>query len=343
MKISIQALEVNLSPEELKQKIPKEKLEALKGKGVLQAYSLAQEGTSHPKVLGEGIQVLKWPRAVIRQLAEKIKAGTKFFIGHKETNAQDNRESVGEILNSFVKEIGGRLVNVIIGHFPDKGKVEDMDVCSMEADVYTDDENIVGDVNDISGIALGNSDKENPAFPGALRLSTVQCFGKEGDKKNMTLEEIKTAVRTMNIHPSQIYDEGDIKKDRELGKIYTENAALKIEKDKHEKDYKKLKTESEETIKKVEISEASAHLDKLMGEEYTDKQKEFIKSRFNPAALDDLSEKKLGEHLEKERKAFADTAKLFGVADESGDDKGKKKTSEELTMEEEALKEMGVI
>ncbi|GAF85362.1 unnamed protein product, partial [marine sediment metagenome] len=178
---------------------------------------------------------------------------------------------------------------------------------------------------------------------GALRLSTVQCFGKEEGKKIMTFEEIKKAIQDMNIHPSQLFNEDDIKNDRELGKVFTENAALKIEKDKHEKDYKKLKTESEEAIKKTEISEASARLDKLMGEDYTDKQKEFIKSRFNPSALEDLSEKKLGEHLEKERKAFADTAKLFGVADESGGDKDKEKTSEELTMEEEALKEMGVI
>ncbi len=166
----------------------------------------------------------------------------------------------------------------------------------MEADVYTDDENIVGDVNDISGVALGNSDKENPAFPGALRLSTVQCFGKEGDK-TMTFEEIKKAISDMNIHPSQLFNEDDIKNDRELGKVFVENSALKIEKDKHEKDYKKLKTESEEAIKKTDISEASARLDKLMGEEYTDKQKEFIKSRFNPSVLDDLSDKKLGEHL----------------------------------------------
>jgi len=280
---------------------------------------------------------------VIRQLAEKIKAGTRFFIGHRETNAQNNRESVGEILSSFVKEIGGRLVNVIVGHFPDRGKVEDMDVCSMEADVYTDDENIVGDVNDISGVALGNSDRESPAFPGALRLSTVQCFGKEGEKKTMTLEEIKTAVRTMNIHPWQLFSEEDIKKDREYGKVYTENAALKIEKEKHVKDMEGLKTKSEEAIKKTEISEASAHLDKLMKEGYTDKQKEFIKGRFAPATLDDLSEKNLGEYLEKEKKAFADTAKLFGVAEESGDDKDKKKISKELTIEEEALKEMGVI
>lgn len=343
MKVSIQASELNLSPEELKQKIPKEKLEALKGKGVLQAYSLAHEGTSHPKVLGEGIQVLKWPKAVIRQLAEKIKTGTKFFIGHKETNAQDNRESVGEILNSFVKEIGGRLVNVIVGHFPNKDKVEDMDICSMEADVYTDTENIVGDVNDISGIALGNSDKESPAFPGALRLSTVQCFDEKGDK-TMTLEEIRKAVRDMNIHPWQLFTEDDIKKDREYGKVYTENAALKIEKDKNEKDFKDLKTKSDEAIKKTELSEASAHLDTLMKEGFTDKQKKFIKGRFVPESFDDLSEKTLGEHLEKEKKAFADTAILFGVAEELGDgEKRPKETPEELTMEEEALKEMGVI
>lgn len=280
---------------------------------------------------------------MIRQLAEKIQAGIKFFIGHKETNSQKNRESVGEILSSFVKEIGGRLVNVIIGHFPNKEKVENMDVCSMEADIYTDEENIVGDINDISGIALGNSNKENPAFPGALKLNTVQCFDTKQGEKIMTFEEIKKAIHDMNIHPWQIFSMDDIKNDREFSKIFTENTTLKIEKDKHEKDYKKLKDESDGAIKKIAIGEASTQLDKLMKEGYTDKQREFIKKRFNPTVLEDLSKENLEKHLEKEKKEFAETAKLFGVAEElGGKEKEIKKPTEELPVEEEALKLMGV-
>lgn len=279
---------------------------------------------------------------MIRQLAEKIKTGTKFFIGHKETNAQDNRESVGEILTSFVKEIGGKLANVIIGHFPNKEKVENLDICSMEADVYTDNENIVGDINDISGIALGNSDKENPAFPGALRLSTVQCFNKEGDKMAITFEEIKKAIRDMNIHPWQLFTQDDIKNDREFSKIFTENTTLKVEKEKLEKEKKELEDKSKGALKKIAVSESATQLDKLMEEGYTDKQKEFIKERFNPEALEDLSKENLQKHLETEKKEFAKTARLFGVAEESRSKEDIKKSAEELTVEEEALKLMGV-
>ncbi len=79
--------------------------------------------------------MLKWPRAVIRRLAEKITEGTKFFIGHGNTNAHEGRESVGEVIASFVKEISGRLSHIIIGHFPNSESVKEMDVCSMEANI----------------------------------------------------------------------------------------------------------------------------------------------------------------------------------------------------------------
>lgn len=352
MKISIQALELILSPEELKQKIPKEKLEQLKGKGVLQAYTLAQEGLSHPKILGQGTETLRWPKSVIHQIAEKIKQGTKFFIGHGENNSHDNRESVGEVLTSFVKEIKGKISNVIIGYFPEKEKVNEMDTCSMEADVFTDNDNIVGDVNDVSGIALGSSDKDNPAFPGALRLSMVQCFGKEDDKdenkpkeKQMTFEDIKKGIRDLNIRPWQIFTLDDMKEDRNYGKLFSENSTLKSDNERLTNENKEIKDKSKEAIRTADVTSSKGRLDKIMEEGYTDKQKKFIGGRFDPEAFEDLSDDKLKEYVENGKKEFADTAKLFGVdvMDSNGTGEKKKESSgdtEELTPEEEALKIM---
>ncbi|MHA1302146.1 MAG: hypothetical protein ACTSPI_00390 [Candidatus Heimdallarchaeaceae archaeon] len=350
MKIYIQALELNLNPEDLKKAIPEEKLKKLKGKGILQAYTLAHEGMSRPKVLGEGNQVLKWPRAVIRRIAEKIKEGTKFFLGHGETNAQEGRTPVGEVLSSFVKEIGGRLSHIIIGHFPDEEKVKEMDICSMEADVYTDNENIVGDVNEISGIALASSDTESPAFPGALRLGTVQCFNESGQnlrrkEKDMalTFEEVRAAVRQMNIFPHQLYNIEEIKNDRTFSKIFTDNETLKIENEKLKKENADIQNKSKEAIRQLDITKATAKLETFM-EDLTDKQKKFITKQFKPELLEKLDDDGIKEFIENSKKEFAETAKLFGaeVLTDTKKTSNESEEDEDKTMAEKALKELGV-
>jgi len=347
MIIEIQALELILSPEELKERIPEDKLKAIKGKGILQAFTLAHEGNSHPKVLGAGSQVLKWSRSAIRTLADTIKRGTKFFIGHgQNTNDHDGRETVGEILASFVKEIRGRLSNIIIGHFPEKEKIDSCDICSLEADVRTSEDNIVEDINDVTGIALGNSDRESPAFPGALRLSTVQCFAKEDIKpgegeKKVTFAEIKSAVKEMNIFPWQLYSEEELKQDRTFGKMDEENGKLKAENERLSKANTEMEAASKDAIRKSEIDTSKGKLDALMGEGFTDKQKSFIKKQFDPERVEDLTDEGLKKFVEEQKTNFAETAKLFGAKDIPNEKKID--VDEEGTMEEQALKIIGAV
>ena len=290
---------------------------------------------------------------MIRRIAEKIEEGTKFFLGHSDTNEHDGRESVGEVISSFVKEIGGRLSHIIIGHFPDEEKVKNMDVCSMEADIYTDNENIVGDINKISGVALASSDVENPAFPGALRLGTVQCFDeseknknlRNKEKKRMTFEEVKVAIREMNIFPHQLFDMEEIKNDRTFSKIFTENETLKVNNDKLAKENKEILDKNKEAIRQVDISGAEAKLDTFM-KDLTEKQKTFITKQFKPEAMEKLNDEGIKEFIENSKKEFAETAKLFGSGIEENFLKGKGNGNEESsssgTMEEQALKELGV-
>jgi len=350
MKISIQALELAMTPEELTKSISEEKLKQIKGKGVLQAYTLAHEGKSQPKVLGDEPQLLKWTRAVIHRLAEKIKTGTKFFIGHgAETNDHEGRKTVGEVLTSFVKEIGGKLATVIVGHFPNKEIVDPYDICSMEADIQTEDD-IVGDINDVSGIALGNSHKDSPAFPGALRLSTVQCFGEttikpgEGEKEvALTFEEVKAAVRSMNIYPRQLFTEDDLKQDRTFGKVFESNETLKAENERLLKDNTEIAAKSKEAIRKTAISDSEASLNKLMEEGYTDKQKSYIKTQFDPEKVEDLSDDGLKKFLEESKVKFAETAKLFGVTDSVKPKSETSTTEDGKDMEEQALELIGAV
>lgn len=284
---------------------------------------------------------------MIRRIAEKIEEGTKFFLGHGATNDQEGRESVGEVITSFVKEIGGRLSHVIVGHFPNEEKVRNMDVCSMEADIYADDENIVGDINKVSGVALASSDIENPAFPGALRLGTVQCFDqklKNKEKTKMTFDEIKSGIREFNVYPWQLFTLEDIKNDRIYGKLFEDNDKLKAENEKLSKENKEVLDKSKEAIHKLDVSNAQGRLDGFM-KDLTDKQKTFITKQFKPELLEKLDDDGLKEFIENSKKEFAETARLFGV--EKIEDLTKKKGGEgeegsSETMEEQALKELGV-
>ncbi len=289
---------------------------------------------------------------MIHRLAQKIKEGTKFFIQHREgTNSHEGRETVGEVLTSFVKEIGGKLSNIIIGHFPYASKVKDANVCSMEANITTSG-NIVDDVNEVSGVALGNSNIESPAFPGALRLNTVQCFGEntnnnsgEGENnmpdKSLSFHDIKDAIKDMNIFPWQIFTPEEMQKDKVFGKLYEDNSILQTENESLKTKYATLETSSKESVRANNIIKAQTSLEELMKEGFTDKQKTFIKDRFKPETLEKLDEPSLKEHLENEKKVFSDTAKLFGV--ESSTSKSSSAgTEEEKTLEEQALEILGV-
>jgi regulator of replication initiation timing len=300
--------------------------------------------------LGENPTILTWSKAVIRRLADKIKNGTKFFINHGEkTNSHDGRKSVGEVLTSFVKDIGGRLSNVIIGHFPDADIVRNKDVCSMEADIYTNND-YVDDVDQVTAVALGNSNVESPAFPGAFRLNTVQCFGtedkkQEGDKDMpISFQDVKKAVSEMNIRPRQLFSTDDLKDDREFGKVFEKNSTLQAENERLKKQSEDLEKSSKEAIRFNEISKAKNKIDTLMKEGFTDVQRKFIKGRFKPENLEGLSDDDLNKHLENEKKVFAETAKLFGseVVDQTTKSNKGSSGESETTLEDEALKIIGV-
>lgn len=297
-----------------------------------------------------------WPKAVIHRLAQKIQAGTKFFVNHNADNSHENRISVGEVIKSYIKDIGGKISNIIIGHFPNNENIKDMDVCSVEAEIYTDERNIVGDIENVTGIALGNSNESHPAFPGAVRLAAVQCFNTSGEgEKTVTFEEVKKAIKDMNIHPWQLFNEEDLKNDREFGKIFERVSKAESENERLTKELKESKEASQDAEKKALASSAKSRLDEKMGEGYTEKQKRYIKERFDPEQLQDLSDQGLDKFLESAREDFSKTAKLFGVSEENDkgtstkDNNENKKsggTSEDddpaENLMQEALKEMGV-
>lgn len=347
MKISVQAMKELLSPEELIANISKEKLELIKGKGKLQAYVIAHEGTSQPKVLDDRkAKKLNWPKETIQKIASKIKTGIKFFVDHgKDTNSHANRKPVGEVVGSFVKEIGNKLSNIVIGHFENPDDVNSMDVNSMEADVSIDESNNnVVNLNELSGIALGSSSENSPAFPGAVRLASLQCFdkeenpdGKKGGQEMPTFDEVKQFVKDRNVWPSQLFDEDVIKRDHKYADVFGERDKLKIRVEELEKENKKITEQSADALKSSLVNSASTRIKELLPEGLTKKQETFIMKGFKPDKMEDLSDEGLVSYIKDAEKEYSEVASIFNDKkeedpesedDKSDDDSGKKSSGD---------------
>ena len=300
--------------------------------------------------------ILKWTKAIIHRLAQKIKEGTKFFINHGDnTNLHDNRQSVGNILASYVKKLKGKLSNVIIGHFPDANKVKDADICSMEAEIGTSD-NVVDDIDEVSGIALGNSDIDSPSFPGAIRLNAIQCFNThennnsgEGDimpdEPKITFQTIKQAVIDMNIYPWQLFSEDQMKQDKVFGKLYEQNTTLIVDKERLTNELKTATEKNQEAVKAVEVNKAKKLLNDLMpiGKGFTEKQKTYITKQFKPGELKDLSEESLKGFIESGKKLYAEEAKFFGVENIESEIKTRDENKDaDKSVEEQALEALDI-
>ena len=254
-----------------------------------------------------------------------VKTGTKFFVGHNNDNSTNNREPMGEVVTSFTKEVNGLLSNIVVGHFPEESNVDSMDIISMEANIDTDMYNNVENVVGLSGIAMGSSQTDSPAFPGAKLMAAIQCFEEEPDKNKPNLEkehkmptfaEVQTFVKEHNVHPSQLYNEKQIQSDREFSHIFDESSKLKADNELLKTDNEKMKVSSADNLKKDNQREAKTFLDGFIKEGYTDKQKEFILKRFDPTSLEDMTETGVKGFLTNTEKEYSDFAKLFGDTDE---------------------------
>lgn len=299
---------------------------------------------------------LHWTKAVVRRLASNIQAGAKFFVGHGVSNSHDGRTEVGEVLTSFVKEIKGKLSSIVVGWFPEKESVATMDVCSIEANVEVDDSNgYVNDVNEVSAIALGNSSIDSPAFPGAMRLASVQCFeepdskpkSNPGEGDEVTFRDIQDFIKERNVFVHQLFTEQDLKNDREFGSLFETVAEKDKEIEALKKELEDTKTESAEVAKKAKVATAKDRFDTLIPDDLTAKQKAFITSRFKAEAIAVMSDDEVKKYIENERNEFAETAKLFGVTDNSPAGKGTESQDEDTedegdsSPEEAALKLVG--
>ena len=84
-------------------------------------------------------------------------------------------------MHSFEKEIDGKLHHVFISYHPSdvREEAKNYDICSQEAEwnFFEEAGKLFADsIEKLTGVALGNSDQQTPAFSGARRLGFVQAL-----------------------------------------------------------------------------------------------------------------------------------------------------------------------
>jgi hypothetical protein len=347
MIVQIQALNLKLSQKEILAAINPKTLEEIKAENprpYFQAYSIVHEGTSTPNVINEVNKPMKWLREAVEAASLVVKKGVQFFAGHVlNNNSTNGRDSLGKVVGKITKEINGKLNQIVVGYFPNKDKVKNFDVCSIEADVQVESKDtidIVHAIKNLSGIALANSNQEKPAFKGAVRLASLQCFDGEseqsknvvdnndGDKK-MTYEEFTSAISTnfnwlkqamvdKKIYPSQLgFTEQDLRSDfayKEMfSKMDNQSSTLKTLED-------QLKMEKEERIKDQKESlkaTAKDRMKKFIPEGFTEKQKTWLNNVFDADKIEDLSDNGLKAYVEASPTEYKKQAKAFGIQEDN--------------------------
>lgn len=204
-RIKLQSFQLQqFSEAEILELIPKKTLIQIKEKDphpFFQVFSICHPGVSKPKILDVKEQKpIHWTTKAVQSLKNIALKGIKFFGKHNKDNSTNDREEFGEIIHNFEKEIEGKLNHCVIGYFPDKTKVIDKDIVSQES-IWNIIDNagklIAHSIGEISGIAMGNSKEETPAFQGAQRLGILQCNEDKDYHKFIIENELKMTEKIL--------------------------------------------------------------------------------------------------------------------------------------------------
>lgn len=285
MKTQIRARLLAMSDTELMAMIPPRVYQSIKNDNpnpVFKAFVVGQEGEARPNLVGIGPVIQRWFKSAVQALADKLRIGTPVFNLHAVTNEHSGRTPVGEVIGKAVQWIKGVASAVAVTYIYPPFQDIKLDVASIEADVQAmPDEKTQAiedvDILDVTGVALGNSEINKPAFPGATLLASLQAFAEKdgkGESQKMTLEEIRAGIREGKFKASDVFTERELAADpavtelireegnragykaRKFPELEEESARLKKEKEAleakvaaHEKSM--LKTQAKDTLAQV--------------------------------------------------------------------------------------------
>jgi hypothetical protein len=305
-------------------------------KACFKAFCIGHEGESSGKVIGIGKVIKKWARAAIEKMTNVLEVGTKVFHLHEMTNDHEGRNPIGEVVGKSMSDVAGKLSSIAIMYIYPEYKDVPLDVASIEADITVPEtinpntRSVEVDVDEITGVALGNSQIVKPGFAGATLLATMQEFAdnashekppKEGEKP-MTKAELIAAIREAKLTLSDLFSPREIADDSAVQDVIREkrrnedgfegrvSAKLEAEKAKLEQDKKdlqaKLDTANRATLKTRAAEALKPAIEKRKLDE---KQSAFILK--NAAKFDPKSEDTLGSDLDKFLDSQIDDMKVY--------------------------------
>jgi cation transport regulator len=341
------------SHDEILAMIDTETLDKIKQKDehpFFQAYTMMHEGVSKPRLLGDGYKKIHWTKQAVNSVKNIITKGVQFFVNHNKDNSTNKRDSLGEIVGDKVEEVNGKLRHVIVGYFPpDKmDEAKKYDVISQEANwnfIEQAGQLFADSIEKLTGIALGDSNYNKPAFREARRLGFVQAFENEGNnmnfdeiKKVITFDHIKKLVGERTIRPWQLFSENDMLDDRVFGKKLSEYDNMKAELDRTKEDIKKKDADIATLNKKAQLADIDIRIESILKEkQFTDKQLNYIKGVFqkNKENLEDLSTEGLTKFVDQQQSNYKEVMKYAGLEDDSLDNQPPKGSdSEDFTKAE---------
>jgi hypothetical protein len=350
-----------MAESEIKGMISEDILASIKSRDkspMIKAFVVGHEGEARGNLIGVGNIVKRWFTDAVQKLFGKLNAGLQLFHGHAETNDTAGRIPIGEVVGKKLMNIKDRLSSVVACWiYPDYRHLP-LDVASIEADIDLRGDNksnlYVADVNEISGIALGNSEVETPGFPGATLLGQLQAFAERKNKitlfegGDMTLAELKQAIQEGKLKPTDVFDTEAIFADSLVSEQVKEKisnargydirkfetlAQEKADLAKKLTDAEAKITEHENAVKTLKIESAKAKVDKLFETQKTERkfderQAKYIQNRlerFSPKEADEV-EKEFGTWLDSQVDDYKKDAEALGIkidGDNGGDPKKK--------------------
>lgn len=333
----------HLSEREIKEYVSPAAKDSITGKTV-KAFAIAHDGAAEGRMAGVKGKMVHYLRSAVEKLYEKLPVGLKAYAGHTQVDpltnkSETSRQPVGQVVGKTLRDVGGRLFNVVLVAFDDAAK-NAFDVASMEAIVrYANSPSgpVIDDVDEITGIALGSSQSgDKPGFPAATLLGAFQAFKENTMPK--TKEEIMADIAEADLSVQDIFSKDEVlatkwvkehvhserqtphehakRLEKKLGEVNAEKDEMKATIDKLTRDNLGLK--------------ASPLLDKLMeSQELTGKKADFLRSRFTtnfsmPEDADSESSVNtaLKNYIKTQSAEFDSLAKLFGG--DNGDSTGGK-------------------
>lgn len=287
--------------------IPPDVVEKLKASGdeapEFHVYCISHEGDCEGKIAGRGSVATRYARGIIEKLNNTLKSGVKAFIGHGKDNSHDGREPIGEVVSSFVKEIGGKLNQFAAVYIKPAYRQLKLDVASLETDVECEYDGKgrfdVLDVGPITGLALGDSSKDRPGFKQATLRAQLQYFLDENKDETMTLEELQKAIREGRFNPSDLFTKRDLEKDSVVDKLMKDHSQKEFD--------HRTKVEEKLTAAATELETVKKQLETISGshKELSGKMvKTLVKDNFSVLAKENKYDEKLSKFLEKDLESF---------------------------------------